>query len=229
MGNAAQEIRRGAQSIRTGNWLAGAGAFFALTALLDFAVAVFRSRRASDTWESPALLGLGLLLSLAAVALVALGLVLRSRGLGLARSTPACFLNPAEEEQVLLAIRGFENRTSGEIRVHLSGERPEDVLAAGRKAFEELGMTATADRCGVLFFVCTQERRFAVLGDQGIDSRVGAGFWDGVVARVGRHFAEGEFAAGLIAGIQQAGEALAAFFPPREGDVNELPDGISRK
>lgn len=229
MGTPLADIRQGLRTIRIGSWLAGCGIFLVLLALVDFAVAVWRSRRAVDTWESPALIGLGLVLSVMAVACAVGGLVFRARGMARARHTPACFLNRDEEERVLEAIRGFENRTSGEIRVHLSGDRYPDVLAAAKKTFEDLGMTATAERNGVLFFVCTKERRFAVLGDRGINEKIPPGFWDQVAAGVQTHFGAGHFADGLVEGIRQAGEALASFFPPREGDVNELPDGISRR
>jgi uncharacterized membrane protein len=42
-----------------------------------------------------------------------------------------------------------------------------------------------------------------------------------------RHFREGAFAEGIVAGIESAGKKLAAFFPWQEDDVNELPDEIS--
>ncbi len=180
-----------------------------------------------DTWaEVPAWPGLVALA--AAMAVIAAGLVLGLRARVAARAVPATFLRPDEEEKVLAAIREFEGRTSGEIRVHLAERAGDDILAAAREAFERLGMTATAERNGVLFFVAVADRRFAVLGDRGIDEKVPEGFWDDVVARVRERFAEGRFADGLVEGISMAGEQLAAFFPHRPDDVNELPDEISR-
>ncbi len=210
---------------RAGTVLLAAGAAGVVAAGL----LLFRAYREPPpgSWEAfPAWPGW---LALAAgTAVIAAGLVLRLRARAAARLLPATFLRPEEEERVLEEIRRFEARTSGEIRVHLAERAGDDILAAAREAFERLGMAATAERNGVLFYVATAERRFAVLGDRGIDEKVPDGFWDDVVARVRERFAEGRFADGLAEGIAMAGEQLAAFFPHRPDDVNELPDDISR-
>ncbi len=172
-------------------------------------------------WADAALLAGGLMLALA-------GLVLHGRWLARARHTPATFLTPAEEARVLEAIKKFEGRTSGEIRVHLAGAASEDVLGDARQVFERLGMTATRERNGVLFFVAAAERRFAVLGDAAIHERVPDDFWSSIAREVEGHFRRGQYADALIHGIERAGEALATFFPHRPDDVNELPDDISR-
>jgi uncharacterized membrane protein len=180
-----------------------------------------------ETWETTStaaglvLVGLGLLAAI-------VGIGLRGRGLRRGRATPATFLDADEEERVLAAIRAFENRTSGELRVHLEPHVDGPILDAARRTFEELGMTETADRNGVLFFVAVRDRKFAVLGDAGINQRVSEGFWQEVVAAVREEFARGRFAEGLVRGVDIAGHALAEFFPVQPDDVNELPDGISR-
>jgi uncharacterized membrane protein len=40
------------------------------------------------------------------------------------------------------------------------------------------------------------------------------------------HFASGNMALGIIAGVAAAGEKLALYFPHQSGDVNELPNDI---
>ena len=41
-------------------------------------------------------------------------------------------------------------------------------------------MHNTAERNGVLFYLAVDDRKFAVIGDAGINSKVPAGFWDEV-------------------------------------------------
>jgi len=125
------------------------------------------------------------------------------------------------------AIEEAERRTSGEIRVSLSLFFWGRVRKVAERAFARLGMTATKDRNGVLFFIVPSRRRFVVLGDDGIHGKVGQEFWEGVAASMADDFRKGDFTAGLIRGIQEAGAQLAAHFPYDPAtDRNELPDDI---
>lgn len=199
-----------------------------LLVVLGGTISTLRMLRAdSHSWELPP--GGGLYLALVGVGgiLLLAGLWIIARAVAHARATPHTFLRGEEEEQILSAIRGFERRTSGELRLHLSSAKG-DVMEEARRAFEALGMTATRERNGVLFFVAVPQRQFAVLGDQGIDQKVPLDFWSQVVERVRARFLEGQFGAGLAEGIEMAGAALAAYFPVQPGDVNELPDHVSR-
>jgi uncharacterized membrane protein len=144
------------------------------------------------------------------------------------RVDPKGFLSATDEHRVVAAIRAFEARTSGEIRVHISHRGGEDVLAAARRLFERLRMSETAERNGVLFVVGAVDRRLAVVGDEGIHRSVGASFWSDVIRRVEARFREDAFVEGLEEGIRLAGDALVAHFPRRPDDINELPDGLSR-
>lgn len=168
------------------------------------------------------------LLAVAAVVFALVGVRLRRRGHCLAHDTPSDFLTHEDESAVIEAIRSFENKTSGEIRVHLEYTSQESSADAAKHAFERMGMTQTAERNGVLFFVAVHDRRFAVIGDHGINDVVADDFWSVVVKRVEDHFAQERYAAGLIEGIRIAGDALSDHFPPSPDDINELPDEVSR-
>ncbi|HET6349685.1 MAG TPA: TPM domain-containing protein [Candidatus Krumholzibacteria bacterium] len=137
------------------------------------------------------------------------------------------FLTAAERTRVLEAVAQFERMTSGEIRVHLAEHSGGDPTRMAARVFEQLGMTATHERNGVLFFVSVHDRHVAVIGDSGIHERVPDGFWNHVVQVVESAFAEERYAEGLVDGIAMAGARLAEHFPHRPGDVNELPDDIS--
>jgi uncharacterized membrane protein len=137
------------------------------------------------------------------------------------------FLNADERRHVLDAVARFEAATSGEIRVHLAERSDGDPVRAAVRAFEQLGMTRTRERNGVLLFVSVRDHGVAVVGDSGIHARVPEGFWADVVRAIELRFSEGRFADGLVEGIAMAGARLAEHFPPRAGDTNELPDSLS--
>jgi len=132
-----------------------------------------------------------------------------------------------ETEDIKQAILNAELDTSGEIRVHVENVCEGDVLDRASYWFDKLKMHETELRNGVLFYLAVKNRKFAVIGDQGINTKVPAGFWDNIRAMMLEHFREGRFAQGLIDGVCLAGENLKKHFPYQKDDVNELPDDIS--
>jgi len=137
------------------------------------------------------------------------------------------FLSKDQKTLVENAIREAEKNTSGEIRVHIESEIKGEVLDRAAYLFEYLSMHKTDLRNGVLFYVATKNRKFAILGDAGINAKVPANFWDQIKESMGASFSEGKFAEGLSQGILKAGEQLKAHFPFQNNDVNELSDEIS--
>jgi uncharacterized membrane protein len=132
-----------------------------------------------------------------------------------------------DRDKIKNAIQKAEHRTSGEIRVSVAPFFWGNVEKLADKAFVRLGMTNTKDRNGVLFFVVPSRRKFVVLGDQGIHERVGQEFWDHVAAAVSDKFRGGDFTGGLVRGIEEVGEQLAAHFPyDATTDKDELPDDV---
>jgi uncharacterized membrane protein len=132
-----------------------------------------------------------------------------------------------DEEKIKAAIAAAERRTSGEIRVSVASFFWGPVRPVAERAFRRVGMAGTRDRNGILFFLVPARRRFVVLGDEGIHARVGQEFWDHLAAVMSEDFRKGDFSAGLLRGIEQAGERLAAYFPyDAATDRNELPDDI---
>ena len=137
------------------------------------------------------------------------------------------FLTPSQQEQVLAAIRSAELVTSGEVRVHIETNCLEnDVIERAKQVFADLGMHRTDLKNGVLFYLATDDRKFAVLGDKGINERVPDNFWNNVRDTLRAHFKKNELAEGLSQGIQLAGEQLKMFFPRQANDINEISDDI---
>jgi uncharacterized membrane protein len=137
------------------------------------------------------------------------------------------FFTEEQQAQILASVREAEKETSGEIRVHIETSFTGDVLDRAAWVFKKLGMHKTAERNGVLFYLAVSDRKFAIIGDAGINAKVIAGFWNDISDLLMKQFKEGKFTEGLSEGIQLAGKQLQAYFPYKEDDVNELPDEIS--
>jgi len=137
------------------------------------------------------------------------------------------FFSQAEKEEIKGAVQKAELSTSGEIRVHIDNRCKGEVLDRAAWWFEKLEMHKTDLRNGVLFYLAVKDRKFAILGDAGINAVTPEDFWDQIKETMRGYFSEGTFASGLREGILMAGEALKAHFPYLEDDVNELSDDIS--
>jgi uncharacterized membrane protein len=137
------------------------------------------------------------------------------------------FFSKEQQAQILAAVKEAEMETSGEIRVHIESSLKDDVLDRAAWLFKKLGMHDTAERNGVLFYLAVNDRKFAIIGDAGINAKVPGGFWDDISELLKKNFKEGKFTEGLSEGILLAGKHLKLHFPHKPDDVNELPDEIS--
>ncbi len=137
------------------------------------------------------------------------------------------FFTREQQEAIIRAIGEAEHATSGEIRVHLETSCKADVLDEAAWLFRKVGMHKTADRNGVLIYFALKERRFAIIGDTGINSVVPLGFWDEIRDHMKKRFSENLFTEGLTEGIIMAGMQLKEHFPHSKDDINEITDTIS--
>ena len=137
------------------------------------------------------------------------------------------FFTLREQEDIRLAIQNAELDTSGEIRVHVENSCKGDVLDRAAYVFKHLGMEKTELRNGVLIYLAIKHRKFAIIGDKGINNVVPAGFWDTIQNEMLDSFRRNEFNAGLCKAIAAVGENLKKYFPYQKDDVNELADDIS--
>jgi uncharacterized membrane protein len=139
------------------------------------------------------------------------------------------FLSETEEQEIVAAIVIAEKNTSGEIRVHVEENSTKPSMERAKEVFHILKMDVTELKNGVLFYICTATKSFAILGDKGIDDLVAPNFWNSTKDIVIEKFKEGQYKDGLIKGILEAGEQLKKYFPyNREGDMDELSNEISR-
>jgi len=135
--------------------------------------------------------------------------------------------NSSEKKQIVAAIAAAEMRTSGEIRVHTEPRCRGDVLERAAVVFAKLEMHKTEKRNGVLIYLAFEDKRFAIVGDKGINDVVPVDFWDTTKEEMTKYFKQGQFQAGVIYGINESAKHLATYFPHEAGDKNELSNEIS--
>ncbi len=131
-----------------------------------------------------------------------------------------------EQENIASAIADAEKATSGEIRIAVEKHCHGSAFERATEYFAKLDMDKTAHRNGVLIYLASNDHKFAIIGDKGINNVVPENFWETTQVAMKAHFSSGKLSEGIIAGIALAGEKLALFFPYQTGDVNELPNDI---
>lgn len=137
------------------------------------------------------------------------------------------FFSKEEQQKIVSAIKEAELNTSGEIRVHIENRCKGETLERAAEMFYELKMDHTAARNGILFYLAVKDRKFAIIGDEGINRNVEHDFWNDIKDEMTFKFKEGQFTEGLVAGILKCGNKLKQYFPYQKDDVNELCDEIS--
>lgn len=137
------------------------------------------------------------------------------------------FFTKEQKQEIEKAIKTAELNTSGEIRVHVESKCEGSELDRAAYWFAELKMHKTEKRNGVLVYMAVDDRKFAIIGDIGINAAVEDNFWDSTKDLMLDFFKEEKYAQGLSVGIIQAGLQLKKHFPYQTDDVNELADEIS--
>ncbi|MDO4735583.1 MAG: TPM domain-containing protein [Bacteroidia bacterium] len=138
------------------------------------------------------------------------------------------FIGKEGNAQIVAAIKQAELNTSGEIRVHIESKcKSENPVDRAVRVFNFLKMYNTKERNGVLVYVAVESKKFAIIGDTGINNAVPADFWDKIKEQMRESFIAGEYVKGLTEAIKQAGVSLKEYFPYSADDVNEQSDEIS--
>jgi putative membrane protein len=95
-----------------------------------------------------------------------------------------------------------------------------------RAVFLDEGLTDTAERNAVLFFVSLAEHHVEIIADRGIHGRVTPGEWQAIVDAFSREVRAGQVVAGYEGAIAALGAILATHFPsdgkPRDELGNRL-------
>ncbi len=103
--------------------------------------------------------------------------------------------------------------------------RQANVDLAARAAFQELGISRTVGRNGVLVFVSTFERACAVIPDVGVDVMALGEPWEAAIGDLRAAVRRADFSA-FLAAFERLGPILGTAMPRAQDDVNELPDEV---
>jgi putative membrane protein len=100
------------------------------------------------------------------------------------------------------------------------------VRRAALQQFLAHGLHTTQHRTGVLIFAALSDRQVEIVADEGIHSKVDAEVWAKAVDALTRSLRVGRAADGFETAIGLTGDVLAAHFPPRANNPDELPNRL---
>ena len=142
-------------------------------------------------------------------------------------------LPPAALDRIEQAVAATEATHRGEIRLAVEASLPASYLRRdapvrqrAEMMFAKLRVWDTDERNGVLIYVELADQGIEIVADRGLVRLVPADAWPPIVAAMAERFRAGDFAGGMVAGIEQVGRLLAQHFPARAGEHNpdELPN-----
>jgi uncharacterized membrane protein len=129
------------------------------------------------------------------------------------------------------AIKAGEATHAGQVRFVVEGAldgapllRDQTARERALDIFSNFRIWDTAENNGVLIYLLLADRSVEIVADRGIDAKVGSAGWGKICRDMEAEFKAGQFETGAIKGIEAVSRELAAYFPPRDGGRNELPD-----
>lgn len=128
-------------------------------------------------------------------------------------------------------IKAGEETHSGQVRFVVEGAldgrplfRDQPARERALDIFSQLRIWDTAHNNGVLIYLLLADHDVEIVADRGIDAKVGAAGWEKICKSMETDFRAGNFAGGVVKGIQAVSQQLAAHFPKHRPGPNELPD-----
>lgn len=135
-------------------------------------------------------------------------------------------LSADEVRRVEAKIAAVEAMTSAELRVVITRSSWMGIRPRARALFRKYGLDRTRERNGVMILVDLRNRELLLYGDEAVDSRLGQDFWDDLRDVMVTELSAGRLADSLCLGLRRIGERLAADFPPRPDDTNEIANTL---
>lgn len=132
-------------------------------------------------------------------------------------------------------VTDSELRHGGEIRLCVEASLPMSYLfrdATARERaltlFGKLRVWDTERNNGVLIYLLLAEHAIEIVADRGLNRRVDAAQWTGIIDGLRTALQAGQYEQGLVEAVRAVEALLIEHFPPDAGDPprNELPDAV---
>ncbi|HWY98961.1 MAG TPA: TPM domain-containing protein [Bacteroidia bacterium] len=137
------------------------------------------------------------------------------------------FFSEKEEQEIIGFIKAAEQFTSGEIRFYVESKCEGDALVRAIEVFHHLELHKKNHRNGVLIYLAKEHRKFAIVGDEGIHTKVPDNFWEDVKNKMAEFFKQGKLLDGICEGVKLVGEKLKESFPFDRNNNDEYTDIIN--
>jgi len=145
-------------------------------------------------------------------------------GWWLRRDFPEAVLTQIEQ-----AIKSSEAKHSGEIRFAIESSLPlkalwrdEEIHERAIEVFSLLRVWDTEDNNGVLIYLLLADKKVEITADRNINKVVTQREWQDICAIMEKHFKAGDYAQGVVEGINEISKRLEKHFPIKDDDKNEL-------
>lgn len=129
------------------------------------------------------------------------------------------------------AIGASESSHGGELRFAVETSLDLLPLLHGQHArdraleiFSRLRVWDTEHNSGVLIYLLLADRDVEIVADRGIAAKVGGEEWERICRLMEAAFRQGDFEAGVLAGIREVTALLVQHYPAGAHNPNELPD-----
>lgn len=139
-------------------------------------------------------------------------------------------LSKEDLERISSEIKNAEEKTSAEIVVSIKRKIPfiykNNINKFLSYAFNFYKIYETKNRTGILIIFILKDKKFYIIGDEGINKKVQQKKWDEISNFVSSEIKNCGLLSGIINSIKLTSEIVAQNFPLEEFDKNEIPDKV---
>jgi uncharacterized membrane protein len=141
------------------------------------------------------------------------------------------YLSKEDLEEIKNEISVIEKSTTAEIRLCLKlkrgfHERKKSFRELALKEFYKIGMNNTKDKTGVLIYILFLDRKFEIIADEGINSKISSDIWNKIISHIRNEFSQNNYKTGILKCLIEMKGILISSFPQTGAGENELSDDI---